>query len=467
MRYFPVFFDLHGQAVVVVGAGAVAERKMRLLLKAGAKVRVVAKELNRAVQNWHAKGAVEWAGKAYAPDLLDGARLVFAASSDGALNRSVSADAEALGIPVNVVDDRLRCRFITPAVVDRDPVLVAVSSGGTSPVLARRLRAWIEQLLPLGLGKVAAAAGRLRAQVAATLPGDRSRRFWDDLLTRSAILALSARDGQAIEEDMQRSLAARAGAPRTGRVYLVGAGPGRPDLLTVRALQVLGQADVVLHDRLVPGEILGLARRDAEFVDVGKRVGERHDMQRRIHDLLVRYAAQGRQVVRLKGGDPFIFGRGGEELEFLRAQGVDYEVVPGVTAATACAAYAGIPLTHREHSQALTLVTGHTRPDGAAPPWRQLAGPGRTLAVYMAVKRAGRLKNQLLAAGLDGDLAAALVADGTRDSQQVIHGTVNELPAMAARLRRGAPGLFIIGEVSAVGRRLAWFGKPALDRRAA
>lgn len=470
MRYFPVFMDLQNQVVAVVGGGAVAERKIRLLLKAGARVRVIARELNEQVSAWQQANQLEWSSAEYAGPLLDGARLVFAASDDADLNRQVYADAESRHIPVNVVDDREHCRFITPAIVDRDPVTVAISSGGESPVLARRVRGWIERLLPTGLGAVARAAGRLR-DAAAVLPLERRRQFWDRLLNRATIDELARKDDTAIDAALRGALNSELLSDTTGtlpgRVILVGAGPGRADLLTIRAQQALGQADVILHDRLVPADILEVARRDAEFIDVGKRAGNHHETQAGIHELMVEHARRGRVVVRLKGGDPFVFGRGGEELEHLRANGIDYEVVPGVTAATACAAFAGIPLTHREYSQALTLITGHTQLDGKEPAWAELAGEDRTLAIYMGVKQAATLRDKLLDAGLAPDLPVALVTDGARDTQQVFHGSIRHLPALAARAPSGAPGLFIIGRVARLGEELAWFGQAAEAQRAA
>jgi uroporphyrin-III C-methyltransferase/precorrin-2 dehydrogenase/sirohydrochlorin ferrochelatase len=312
---------------------------------------------------------------------------------------------------------------------------------------------------------VAEAAARLRP-AAAQLPLEQRRRFWDRALDDRAVMAWSNRSVASIEKDLRTALETDGARQRAGKVFLVGAGPGRADLLTLRALQTLGQADVILHDRLVSDEILGLARRDAEFIDVGKRSGDHHKTQLQIHELLLEHARAGRLVVRLKGGDPFVFGRGGEELEALHAAGIEYEVVPGVTAASGCAAFSGIPLTHRELSQALTLVTGQVQADGEAPPWRELAGKGRTLAVYMCVKQAINLRGQLLDAGLSPTLPAALVCDGTRDSQQVFTGTIADLPSLAAQSPARAPGLFIIGEVAALGAKLAWFEPVAAEAAA-
>jgi len=470
MRYFPVFMDLWDQPVVLVGAGSVAERKARLLLKAGARLRLVARELNPQFSRWLEAGTVQHLASEYQAAVLHDARLVFAATSDGALNRRVFSDAEALGIPANVVDDRAHCRFISPALVDRSPVQIAISTGGCSPVLARRIRSWIETILPLGLGRVAEAASGLRSEVNRRLPRAQHRSFWERLLSERQLRSWALQSGSDIEHRMRKELEQAANAdkrrkPAAGRVYLVGAGPGRADLLTLRALQVLAQADVVLHDSLVSEAVLDLVRRDADRIDVGKRAGRHRHDQQEIHDLLAREASKGRIVVRLKGGDSFIFGRGGEELEHLHALGIDYEVVPGVTAATGCAAFAGIPLTHRDHAQALTLVTGHrgeatgVKPAGREVPvdWAGIAGPGRTVVVYMGVRKAAAIRGELLQAGVDAELPVALVVNGTLDSQRVLHGTVDGLPQLAARAGADAPGLLIIGQVASLGVNLAWF----------
>ena len=390
MRYFPLFLDLHGQDVLVVGGGAVAERKIRLLLQAGARVHVTAPALNPTLRAWAAAGRLALVAERYDPRQLDGKRLVFAATDDPALNREVFGDAEDRRVPVNVVDDSARCRFISPAVVDRGPVQIAISTGGASPVLARLLRNRLESMLPAGLGHVAGAARQLRERVRRRLPAAARRGFWESVMTDANLTGWSALGPARIRREMGRALDAfrrrqRPAVRRDGRVFVVGAGPGHPDLLTVRALQVLGQADVILHDRLVPDAILERARRDAERIDVGKAAGAHRCEQREIERLMVSAARKGLTVVRLKGGDPFVFGRGGEEIEALRAAGVDYEVVPGITAATACAAYAGIPLTHRDHARVLTLLTGHAAADTPAG-----RGPGpRAARAARAVYRGG------------------------------------------------------------------------------
>ncbi len=492
MRYFPIFMDLRGQTVVVVGAGSVAERKSRLLIKSGALVRVIARELNVQFRDWVAAGAVVHAASEYTPGHLHGARLVFAATSDKQLNSSVYADAEQRGIPVNVVDEPALCRFISPAIVDRSPVQVAISTGGTSPVLARRLRSWIEALLPLGLGQVAEAAGDLRRLVRERLQFSRRKEFWEGLFTDERLRSLSLLDRRDIRSHMRREIdlvsrqrhhdGQRSGeregkldGQQIGRVFLVGAGPGRADLLTLRALHVLALADVILHDGLVSEEILDLARRDADRINVSKRAGSTHLAQQDIHGLMLQEAGKGRNVVRLKGGDSFIFGRGGEELEYLREQGIAYEVVPGITAALGCAAYAGIPLTHRHHAQSLTFITGHLaggsgaalQEDHAAVDWAGIAGPGKTTVVYMGVRQATSIRKALLQAGISADLPVSLVVNGSLDNQRVLYGKVDTLSQLAAEAGADAPGLLIIGQVAALGSNLTWFGDGSLLKSAA
>lgn len=464
MSYFPVFMDLREKPVLVVGGGKVAARKVRALLKAGARISVVAAELCDELEVRRRESEIEWRARAFTASAIEGARLAFAATDDAALNRAVYEAGGAFNVPVNVVDDAGHCHFISPAVVDRGAVQVAVSTGGASPLMARAVRSWIEALLPHGLGKVAAAAGRLRAEVGRRLSPQERRRAMEFLMDPSQILRWSHLPAGEITRHMRAEIGRRSRAPRAGKVFLVGAGPGRPELLTVRAVEVLQRADVVLHDRLVPPGILDQARRDAERIDVGKRAGDHHGAQARIHDLMVEAAGAGKIVVRLKGGDAFVFGRGGEELQHLKAHGIDYEVVPGITAALGCAAYAGIPLTHRAHAQQLTLATGHLSgheygsAGGIGGAGRCANDEGQTLVVYMGVKQAPRLRERLLAQGMTSATPAALVVDGTMDRQRVLHGTISTLPNMAAQVPDGAPGLFIIGEVAALGQELAWFG---------
>ena len=476
MPYFPIFMNLDGRPVLVVGGGKVAARKVAALLKAGARVSLISAALGGDLEARRAGGEIEWLGTDFFPERIEGFRLAFAATDDPALNRAVFEAGEAFNVPVNAVDDREHCHFISPAVVDRDPVQVAVSTGGASPLLARAIRGWIEALLPHGLGTVATAAARLRHRIGSRLSPDDRRRRWEFLFDRARIVRWSGEPVETIEAAMRRELRRVEGQQMCGKVYLVGAGPGRPDLLTLRAVEVLQQADLVLHDRLVPEEILDRARRDAERVDVGKRAGEHHGVQARIHALMVEAARAGKTVVRLKGGDAFIFGRGGEELQHLKAHGIDYEVVPGITAALGCAAYAGIPLTHRDHAQQVTLATGHLQGQaygsdaGSFPDYSKMSctgGAGHTLVIYMGVRQALRVRQKLLEQGRAASTPAALIIDGTLDRQRVLFGTISRLPAMARQVPDGAPGLFIIGEVAALGRELSWFGAAPILEAAA
>ena len=458
MRYFPVFMDLQHQPVLVVGGGAVAERKIRLLLKANARVRVVARQLCENVARWNENSRIEHAGLEWDESYLSGARLVFAATDDSDLNRKVYQAAEQRLIPVNVVDDQEFCRFISPAIVDRSPIQVAISTGGTAPVLARRIRSWIERLLPANIGQVAAAAGRVRSLMKQLLPMSERRRFWEQLLSGQQLLAWYGKTENQIRDDMVQALRQSDRSHAAGKVYLVGAGPGNRDLLTLRALELLGRADVILHDRLVSDEVIDLARRDADRIFVGKQAGNHYRTQSQIHQLMVEHAREGKTVVRLKGGDPFVFGRGGEELEVLREHGIDYEVVPGITAALGCAAYSGIPLTHRDHAKAVTFVTGHygAGSDDNRIDWSGIAGEDKTAVVYMGVGQAVNLRQQLISSNVSPDLPVALVMDGTRPTQHVMTGTVGSLPAMAKSVSSGVPALLIIGQVAALGSSLAW-----------
>ena len=461
MQYYPVFLDLRGQDVLVVGGGVVAERKIRALVSAGAVVHVAARTISPWLQALLLDETIRQVASGYDESQLADKRLVFAATDDAGLNHRVFRDAERRGVAVNVVDDKALCRFISPAVVDRSPVLVAISTAGASPVLARRIRRWIERLLPLGLGKVASAAGELRDVVKKQLDPGNARRFWEFRLSDANLQRWSGRAQPAILAEMKSSLRYAKPSKPQGMVYLVGAGPGNPDLLTLRALDVLGQADVILHDRLVSDEVLDLARRDAERIYVGKEAGNHHCRQEEIHRFMLEQAARGRTVVRLKGGDAFIFGRGGEELEALRRAEVPYEVVPGITAATGCAAFAGIPLTHRSHAHSVTFVTGHQARDvdGGSQKidWGGIAGTGKTAVVYMGVKQAEALRSGLLDANIRADLPVALVENGSRESQRVIRGTVATIPALARQASSGSPSLLIIGQVAALAENLGWF----------
>ena len=428
MRHFPVFLDLQGRRALVVGEGENAHRKADALRRAGAEVVTAA---------------------LFDPALLDGVCIAIGADAPDADLQALSATAQARGIPVNVVDVPHLCSFLSPAVVDRDPLTVAIGSGGAAPVLARLLRARIEAVVPPAFGALAALAGRFKDEARRLLPdtAHRRRALETALGGRAADLMLAGHAEAA--EDAFRDALHGVGAKR-GIVYLVGAGPGAADLLTIRAHRLLGEADVIVHDRLVSDAVLDMARRDAERIYVGKIRAHHCLPQDGINALLVKLGQEGRKVVRLKGGDPFVFGRGGEEAQALAAAGVPFEVVPGITAALACAAQAGIPLTHRDAARTLTLVTGHTREGKLDVDFSQLARGG-TVAVYMGLVTLPGMRDGLLAAGLPRSTPAALVESGGSLQQRELFGTLDTLVAEAADWTQGGPVLLLVGE--AVGLR--------------
>ncbi len=429
MRHFPIFMDLDGRRAVVLGDGENAERKADALRRCGAEVVQAA---------------------SFDPALLDGCALAIGAEAPEADLAAMVAAARARGIPVNVVDRPELCSFITPAVVDRAPITIAVSSGGAAPVLARLIRAKIDALVPPAFGRLAALADEFKAEIRRRLPDTRlRRRVLERALGGRVADLLFAGDEAGARAEMTRQLAIEE--QDTGIVYLVGAGPGAADLMTLRAHRLLGEADVIVHDRLVTDEVLDLARRDASRIYVGKARANHCLPQEGINDLLVRLAREGKKVVRLKGGDPFVFGRGGEEAEALAAAGVAFEVVPGVTAALACAAQAGIPLTHREAARTVTFATGHTKDGRLDLDFDTLARSG-TLAIYMGIVTLKLLRDGLQAAGMDPAMPAALIERGGTRAQRVLEGTLDELAAQAPGWSTGGPTLVMIGAV--VGRRV-------------
>jgi uroporphyrin-III C-methyltransferase / precorrin-2 dehydrogenase / sirohydrochlorin ferrochelatase len=457
--YFPIFLRLRGARVLVVGGGEVAARKVRLLLRAAPKLEVVARSLNPELSALYESDRIRHLAQEFEPSQVAGCRLVVAATDDRLLNRAVAAVAEAAGVPVNAADDPEVSSFITPSLVDRAPLLVAVSTGGAAPVLARRLRERLEALLPTGYGKLAEFLHRNRSRVAKAVEAPQRRGLWERFLDGAGAEAALRGDEAAADRELERLL---AGAPVRGEVYLVGAGPGDPDLLTFRALRLMQQADVVLYDRLLAPAILELVRRDAERIFVGKRRNQHTVPQDEINAELVRLASAGKRVLRLKGGDPFVFGRGGEEIETLAAAGIPFQVVPGITAASGCAAYAGIPLTHRDFAQACIFVTGHARADGGLElNWPLLAQRGQTVVIYMGLHTLPQLCAAFVAHGLPGDWPAALVEEGTSSAQRVIAGTLDDLPAKVAAAGVQGASLVIVGEVVKLRQKLGWFNQPA------
>jgi uroporphyrin-III C-methyltransferase/precorrin-2 dehydrogenase/sirohydrochlorin ferrochelatase len=466
VNYFPVFFDLKGLRVLIVGGGEVALRKISLLERTGALISVVAPQVAPQLMQRAAAGTLKLAIREFVPDDLEGARLVIVATSRRAVNRWIATLSDARHIPVNVVDDRDASRFIVPAIIDRDPVLVAISTGGTSPVLARRLRERLEALIPERIGEFAAWLRSLRASARRSLRDtSERRRFFETVVDGAAARRFIEGDSQGAQRIAQQLLATTSTAPRAdGEVILVGAGPGDPELLTLKALRALQDADVILHDRLVPPAVLELARRDAARICVGKAAGHVGSTQEEINALLIEHANQGQRVVRLKGGDPFIFGRGGEELQALVEARIKFSVVPGITAATGCAAYAGIPLTHRDHAQSVSFVTGHAQQEGKEPDWRALALPGATTVFYMGLVRLQHIVEKLIEHGAPGSRPAGIVAQGTTAQQRVITATLETIHGAATGAQLQSPSLLIVGDVVALQSSLAWFNAEAAPR---
>lgn len=458
MEFLPVFHKLKEQPCLVVGGGSVAARKVVMLRKAGGRVTVVAPRLTDDLAEQAKAGDISHHARTFQASDLDGMQLVIAATDDMAVNAEVSRLAHARGMPVNVVDNPELCSFIVPSILDRSPVMIAVSTGGASPVLARQLRTRLETLIPSAYGRLGAIIEEYR-EAAKQRFGDTDarRRFWEEILEGPITeLVFAGREADA-RKRIEAALAKGTAVQNVGEVYLVGAGPGDPDLLTFRAVRLMQQADVLVYDRLVAAPILELARRDAERIYVGKEKNNHAVPQEGINQLLVDLARQGKRVLRLKGGDPFIFGRGGEEIETLAQEGIPFQVVPGITAAAGCASYSGIPLTHRDYAQSCTFVTGHLKDGSLDLNWMQLVQPRQTVVFYMGLTGIDVICQQLISHGMAPDMPAALVEQGTTRNQRVHIGTVATLSSLVAEADVRAPTLTIIGEVVNLHDKLDWY----------
>lgn len=458
MDYLPIFVSLKGRPCLVVGSGAVAQRKASALLAAGAQVKVItpagAPEL---AENLVKLSGVDYVGASFDAAHLDKVALVIACSNDNAVNVLVSQLAQARQIPVNVVDNAALSSFIMPSILDRSPLIVAFSSGGSSPVLARLLRAKLEALIPQAYGRLAEFCARFRDTAKKHFPDtERRKQFWEQVL-QGAIAEKVLAGSEADAEILLHNLIRAQPSEQVGEVYLVGAGPGDPDLLTFRALRLMQQADVVVYDNLVSKPILELTRRDAQRIYAGKKRAEHSMPQEQINELLVRLAKQGKRVLRLKGGDPFIFGRGGEEISTLAEHGITFQIVPGITAASGVSAYSGIPLTHRDHAQSCIFVTGHLKDGSMNLDWSALARPKQTIVVYMGLLGLEMLCAELIAHGMPNTTPAAIVQQGTTQNQRVLSGTLATLPTDAHTAQLQAPTLIIIGGVVTLRDKLAWF----------
>jgi uroporphyrin-III C-methyltransferase/precorrin-2 dehydrogenase/sirohydrochlorin ferrochelatase len=458
MDFLPIFLNVRNRPCLVIGGGEVAVRKVELLLKAQAAVTVVSPEVCPALAELMKGGKLSRINASFHPDQIVSPVVVIAATDDEAVNRSVAEAAGNKNIPVNVVDRPELCSFIMPAIIDRSPVVVAVSSGGASPVLARLLRARLESLVPAAYGRLATLVSAFRDKVKARFaPGADRRVFWERVLQGSvAEMVYAGRDEEA-RAALEKQLASTQDGLARGEVYLVGGGPGDPDLLTFRALRLMQQADVVVYDRLVSKQVLELVRRDAEKMYAGKERDHHAIPQEDINQLLVRLAKEGKRVLRLKGGDPFIFGRGGEEIATLAAEGIPFQVVPGVTAAAGCAAYSGIPLTHRDYSQAVVFVTGHLQDGTVNLNWKALAQPNQTVVFYMGLHGVPSICKGLISHGMPSSTPVALVQQGTTPNQRVYVSNLEDLPELVKKHEIKAPTLIIVGDVVQLHEKLNWF----------
>lgn len=445
MRYFPIFIDLDRQPVLIVGGGETAAQKLRLLARTRARVRLVAAELCPELAEAVAAGRAEWLAEAFQPAQLDGCRLVYAATEDPGLAARVAFAARAAGVPVNAVDRPQLCSFITPAIVDRDPVVVAIGSEGTAPVLVGRIRAMLEAALPVGLGGLARFAQGLRRRVGAAIAdGGSRRRFWQRFFAGDVANRFLAGDRAGAEALVETALA-QPTARRQGSVVLVGAGPGDPELLTLKAHRALQEADVLVVDRLVDPRIVELARRDARRIHVGKTPGQPSTSQETINAILVEEARAGHRVVRLKGGDPFVFGRAVEEIQAVEAAGFAVEIIPGVTAALAAAASARLPITERGRRRALTILTGHAKDGPAEHDWRALARGGQTIAVYMGVRAGPGIAAELIAAGLDPATPVSIVENASLPTERAVTGRLDGLSDLVTDAGIKGPAMLFIG----------------------
>ena len=461
MDHLPIFLNVSGKRTLIVGNGVSAARKADLLLRAGSDLTIVAPRLGEELSQL----AETWSFKHQATELtaedLRGCVVVFACSSDDSVNQKLRGFADAAGIMVNVSDKTEECDFIMPAVVDRTPLLIAISSGGTSPLLVRMFKARFETTIPAAYGRLAEFAGSYRDRIKKLIPNlTRRRRFWEALVSGPVaehIFSSQLEQAESLMESQLQEAAEVGDQPPLGEVYLVGTGPGDPDLLTFRALRLMQQTDVVLYDRLIGDGILNLVRRDAKRIYVGKLKNDHTVSQEDIGRMLIDLAKQGKRVLRLKGGDPFVFGRGGEEIEALSENGIAFQVVPGVTAANGCAAYAGIPLTHRDHAQACVFVTGHEKDGKLNLNWQSLIQPRQTVVLYMGLSSLDAITRGFLHNGADPATPAAVIENGTRNGQRVITGTLESLLDKASEAKVKSPALIIVGSVVSLRDKLSWF----------
>ena len=457
MEFLPLFHNIKNRRCVVVGAGSIALRKIRPLLEAGALVDIIAPDIDDRIKDIAKNNSIKIYKKNFEINDLNNACLVISAVNSKEVNAQVSDHAKLLNIPVNVVDQPELCTVIFPSIVDRNPMLVAISSGGSAPVLARMLRTKLESIIPSGYGRLARLAGKFRPLVKEKITDSNSRKaFWENIFSGEIAELVYAEKNKAAEMELKKKIECSK-FEKLGEVYLVGGGPGDPDLLTFRALRLMQKADIVLYDRLVSKEVIALVRRDAELIFVGKTAGDHPVTQENINKKLVELAQKGNRVLRLKGGDPFIFGRGGEEIEHLGDHGIPFQVVPGITAASGCASYAGIPLTHRDHAHSVRFIAGHQKNSILDLEWIELTAPNQTLVFYMGLNGLEIICEKLIASGMDPSTPAALIEKGTTRNQQLYIADLSSLPSKVRKGGAKAPTLIIVGSVVSLHSKLAWF----------
>ncbi|MEI7574541.1 MAG: siroheme synthase CysG [Methylotenera sp.] len=458
MHALPIFMNITNRRCVVIGGGEVASRKVIMLLKANAAITLYSPEVCPALQVLSEDGTITHIKANFEPSQLTDACLVIAATDVEVVNTAVSIAAKAQNIPVNVVDSPALCTFTMASIVERSPIVIAISSEGNAPVLARYLRTKIETMLPAGYGRIASIAGEFRDKVKAKYATTQARRiFWEGVLQSPIVERILSGQEAAARNSLNELLSSKAEPTHNGEVYLVGGGPGDPDLLTFRALRLMQQCDVCVYDKLVSPEVLELVRRDAELIYVGKSRDQHTLPQEQINALLAKLALEGKRVLRLKGGDPFIFGRGGEEIETLMQQGVPFQVVPGITAANGVSSYAGIPLTHRDYAQACLFITGHLKDGLLNLDWEAMSRPHQTVVIYMGLVGLAEICQQLILRGVSPDMPVAVVQQGTTQQQRVVTATLETLAIKVAAAAMKPPCLTIIGEVVQLREKLNWF----------
>lgn len=458
MQHLPIFLNLTNRLCLIVGGGSVAARKAELLILSGAKVTVIAPELDQEMQLYLKDQKITWLQKTFSVDTsVQSFALIIAATDNQSINTLVSQKAQEANIPVNVADQPELCSFILPAIVDRNPITIAISTGGNSPVLARFLKSRLETLIPMAFGKLASLLGQFRQAVKQQFENVKQRKlFWESILNSPVTEMVLANNFKQAEAFLQKALS-QTTILEQGEVYLIGAGPGDADLLTFRALRLLQQCDVIVYDRLVSQEVLNLARREAMRIYVGKKANHHTLAQEDISALLCKLAQEGKKVARLKGGDPFIFGRGGEEITLLAEHNIPFQVVPGITAASGCSAYSGIPLTHRDYAHSCRFITGHAKQGALDLDWGSLIAEKQTLVFYMGVKNLAAICNNLQAHGMPNTMPIAIIEKGTTQEQRVITGNLNTLPVLAKNQQIQSPSLIIVGEVVQLHASLQWF----------